>query len=228
MNHHDTPSRSAVTGVLWTAGLLACLASVASAATLTVDVFDRDGLPVAGVVVYATPLGGDSPKRDTDAPPVMDQRGEQFTPHVLVVQTGTAVLFPNHDVVSHHVYSFSRPKPFELPLYKGMAYPPIVFDQPGIVDLGCNIHDSMEAHVVVIDTPYFAVTSANGSAELPDLPAGEYAVEVYTPRLRASLLPPPTDITVHGEAGADIQIHLEKRLGPPHADTSESLTWSHY
>jgi plastocyanin len=228
MNHQDARGRLAVTGMLWAAGLLACLASAASAATLTVKVLDRDGLPVTGVVVHATPLGRESPKRDPHATPVMDQREEQFTPHILVVQTGTAVLFPNHDAVSHHVYSFSRPKPFELPLYKGMAYPPIVFDQPGIVDLGCNIHDSMEAHVVVIDTPHFAMTSADGAVELTGLPAGEYAVEIYTPRLRASLLPAPIDVTLHGESGADLQFRFEKRLGPPHTDTSESLTWSHY
>lgn len=197
------------------------------AATLVVQVDDRDGAPVTEVVVYATPLGTPVPGRLPAKPPVMRQDHEQFSPHILVVQTGTAVSFPNDDTVSHHVYSFSKAKPFELPLYKGTAYPPVVFDQPGIVDLGCNIHDRMEAHIVVVDTPYFAQSAADGRAVL-EVPAGDYAVEVYTPRLRASALPAPARVTLAEAATLETTIRFEDRLRPPHETQSGSLSWSHY
>ena len=88
----------------------------------------------------------------------MDQRGSQFVPHVLPVQAGTSVTFPNSDQIRHQVYSFSASKRFELPLYAGTSASPIRFDQPGIVVLGCNIHDWMIGYVVVLDTPYFGKT----------------------------------------------------------------------
>jgi plastocyanin len=207
---------------------LACLGSTATAATLTADVNDRDGIPVTEVVVYATPRSEAPARRLSEQPPIMDQQGEQFTPHILVVQTATAVSFPNHDTVSHHVYSFSQPKAFELPLYKGLAHPPVLFDQPGIIDVGCNIHDRMEAHIVVVDTPYFGMTSPDGRASLVDLPPGDYSVQIYTPRLRSSALPPAADIEVGDEAETVLQFQFGSRLGPPHRLESESLKWSHY
>jgi len=185
-------------------------------------------MPVTEVVVFATPIGQPAPHREPPQPPVIDQHDQMFSPHVLVVQTGTAVAFPNHDTVSHHVYSFSQPKPFELPLYKGTAYPPVIFDEPGIVDVGCNIHDQMEAHIAIVDTPYFAITADDGRAVITDLPAGRYSVQVYTPRLRISALPAPTEIAIDAAGDAQLQLHFESRLSPPHTADNESLHWSHY
>ena len=89
---------------------------------------------------------------------VMDQVNKEFVPHVLPVAVGTEVSFPNHDQIHHHVYSFSRTKTFEIPLYKGEAAPPVRFDQVGAVKLGCNIHDWMSGVILVVPTPYFAMT----------------------------------------------------------------------
>src|SRR5262245_2314837 len=100
------------------------------AAPLEVSVTDDEGRPVANVAVYVTgDNAASAPLRTPTA--TMDQHDKQFMPHVLVVQTGTSVQFPNHDEVSHHVYSFSKAKSFELGLYKGQAYPPVVFDVAG-------------------------------------------------------------------------------------------------
>ena len=74
------------------------------------------------------------------------------------VGVGTRVEFPNNDSVSHQVYSFSPAKRFQLPLYKGEIHPPVTFDQPGLVVLGCNIHDSMVGYIYVTDAPYFGTT----------------------------------------------------------------------
>ena len=87
---------------------------------------------------------------------IIDQRDKQFIPYVTALQVGTSVWFANTDKIRHHVYSFSPAKKFELPLYAGVPAEPVVFDQPGFVTLGCNIHDWMIAYVAVLTTPYFA------------------------------------------------------------------------
>jgi plastocyanin len=107
------------------------------------------------------------------------QANKTFMPAVSVVPVGTAVNFPNRDTVRHHVYSFSPAKRFEIKLYVGTPAQPVVFDQPGIAVLGCNIHDTMAAWVVVVDTPHFAKTGADGQASLPDVPPGSYRLRAW-------------------------------------------------
>lgn len=211
-------------------GVCASLGMDAQPAELTTVVIDRDGQAVEEVVVYVLGAEGNAsdPTADVVEPLVMDQRFEQFEPHILVAQTGSAVSFPNGDTVAHHVYSFSEPKRFELPLYQGSPHPPVTFDRPGIIDVGCNIHDHMEAHIVVVDTPYFAATGANGRAVISELPNGNFTVQVYSPRLRAADHPAPRQITVSGDSNALVEIQLEGRLRPPHTTQSESLNWSRY
>jgi plastocyanin len=95
----------------------------------------------------------------------MAQQKKQFVPEVLVVPVGSEVRFPNHDTVRHHVYSFSPAKKFELKLYTGTPANPVLFDRPGVVVLGCNIHDQMVGWILVVDTPYYAQTlAATGKA----------------------------------------------------------------
>jgi plastocyanin len=96
----------------------------------------------------------------------ISQENKQFVPAVRVVTVGTLVRFPNRDSVRHHVYSFSPTKKFEIKLYAGTPAAPVLFDQPGVAVLGCNIHDQMVGWVVVLDTPYFAQTNAQGQALL--------------------------------------------------------------
>ena len=113
---------------------------------------------------------------------VVDQRNTQFVPRVSVVTVGTPVTFPNSDNVRHQVYSFSPAKRFELPLYSGKPAAPVVFATPGVVELGCNIHDWMLAYVVVVDTPYHVVTDARGQARI-QAPAGSYTLRIWHPGL---------------------------------------------
>src|SRR5581483_347477 len=111
-------------------------------------------------------------------PAVMDQQNRRFVPAILPVQTGAQVSFPNTDSISHHVYSFSPAKRFELYLPKGEHGSQVTFDRPGVVALGCNIHDWMLAYILVVDTPWFTQTDRNGRAELGELPAGGYRLVV--------------------------------------------------
>lgn len=165
--------------------MLALPAAPAAAGDIRATVRDRDGKPVADAVVVAVPSGGAT---GAGIPPGLaeeDQRNKEFVPYVLPVQAGTRVHFPNNDNIRHHVYSFSPAKTFELPLYSGTPTSPVLFEKPGVVILGCNIHDWMVAYLVVLLTPHFARTDASGAARLA-APAGRYRIEVWHPRLSAA------------------------------------------
>jgi len=203
------------------------VAGAANASSLTVKVTDATGAPVSDVAVYATPERTIGQPAEARREAVMDQSEQRFIPHVLIIETGTAVEFPNHDTVRHHVYSFSDAMTFELSLYEGREHAPIVFANPGIVDVGCNIHDSMEAHIVVVDTPYFAVSDDAGRAVIDALPSGEYSIAIYTPRLAPKSQPAARAVSI-ATAAAQLDVQIEPRLRPPHSTTNESLEWSSY
>lgn len=158
----------------------------AQAIELEVLVKDTTGNSLEDAVVLARRV--DSPAVDVvagDPEPssvTISQRNKQFEPYVSVIRVGMSAEFPNHDNILHNVYSISTAKRFQLPLYKDEPPNPIVFDKPGVVILGCNIHDWMVAYVYVSETPYFAKTGANGTAILVGLQPGSYLVRVWHPR----------------------------------------------
>ncbi len=139
---------------------------------------------------------------------IMDQRNTAFVPGVLPVQVGTSVSFPNSDSVQHQVYSFSAAKPFELPLYAGTPLEPVRFDTPGVVVVGCNIHDWMIGHIVVLDTPHFGKTGADGRVRLQVAP-GRYRLRVWHARLAT-----PFERTLTLAEGGGEQV-VTLALGPP-------------
>jgi plastocyanin len=160
------------------------LAGSTQAASLNVSVADTAGSPLVDAVIFAKPLGASPAGKPRGA--IVDQVNKEFVPLVSVVQAGTPITFPNKDNIRHHVYSFSVPKVFDLKLYSGVPASPVVFDKPGLVVLGCNIHDWMLAYVLVVDTPYFAKTDDKGGAKIDSLPAGEYEISAWHPRLQGA------------------------------------------
>ena len=161
--------------------------AAASAAGVVVSVTDMKNHPVEQVVVVLESLAADhagvTPRSiASGSHTVVDQRNLQFVPEISVIRTGTAIEFPNSDNIRHQVYSFSPAKNFRLALYAGHVYPPLVFDKPGLVTLGCNIHDSMIGFVYVTDSPWFGRTAQEGRVELPSIPPGEYRVLLWHPR----------------------------------------------
>jgi len=184
---------------------IAILAPSALGAELRAVVRDEAGAALADAVVVAAPEGG--------APPAARPRAEQieqidleFVPRVKAIQAGTAVSFPNRDKVRHHVYSFSAPKRFDLPLYAGTPPKPVLFDVPGVVTIGCNIHDWMLGYIYVSDSPYFALSDAAGAARL-ELPPGRYVVRVWHPRLASPEAETRRSIEVR-EGGASLEWRL--------------------
>src|SRR5207248_613010 len=164
---------------LLTTALVCACAGLTSAGTIVVEVRDPKAAPLLDAVVYAVPEGREMAPAARAA--VMDQKNKTCIPHVLPRQVGTSVKFPNSDDIQHQVYSFSPAKTFTLPLYKGTPANPIVFTAPGVVTLGCNIHDTMNGYIVVVETPYFEKAEASGRIELRNLPSGKYVVRVWHP-----------------------------------------------
>lgn len=162
--------------------LLAAVAARAADPAVRVSVKGPKAVAVADAVVTLIPLDRPAPPADGPARVEVAQEDEQYQPFLTIVRTGTAVDFPNKDRIQHHLYSVSGPKKFEKPLYAPGAHESVVFDRPGVVTLGCNIHDWMLAYVVVVDTPWFARTDPAGTATLA-APAGRYRLEVWHPRL---------------------------------------------
>lgn len=208
-------------------GLFASLLFATSAFSSDVDVFvvDRDGQHVADVAVYAVRLDGQNDLPTPTAGAIMDQIDRQFVPHLLVIQTGTPVEFPNSDTVAHHVYSFSHPNKFILPMYKGQQHAPVTFEHSGVVSLGCNIHDHMLGYILVVDSTAFTKTDANGHALLSLESAEEYVINIWSPRIRDKVKFLSKTLVVSGSPNAEITFSLAKKLNPSHP---EGASWSDY
>lgn len=180
-----TSSRLKVAALLllalnWTALPLTALAQRTS---VSINLTNQKSEPLAdAVVTFKAANQKASSNQNTEAS--IAQINKEFDPQVSVVQAGTAISFPNKDKILHHVYSFSEAKSFDLPLYAGTPSEPVTFNTPGLVTLGCNIHDWMRAYVVVVDTPYYQISDSNGSVNIADIPTGQYELEVWHPRQR--------------------------------------------
>lgn len=118
----------------------------------------------------------------TNPPPVvqMGQQNLRFLPGVLPVRKGTLVEFPNHDDFYHNVFSYSKPKRFDLGRYQKDERPAAqLFDQPGVVRLNCEIHQQMRGTILVLETPHFTRTDTNGAFRLENLPAGKFVLKAW-------------------------------------------------
>jgi plastocyanin len=192
------------------AGFVALLVP-ARAAEFRLHVVDGRGNPVAGAIAWM----------ETGKPPTPEkieivQKGRQFIPEVTVIPVGSTVSFPNRDTVQHHVYSFSKALKFDIPLYIGESPKSVRFDTPGVVTLGCNIHDWMAAYVLVLNTTKFARSDAAGSAVLNGAPAGPANVHIWHPRLRGA----PIDLLLRPGAVQEVKLGLKPafKRTPPAAE----------
>ena len=137
---------------------------------------------LSNFVIWVDDIGGSFPAPTGFA--VLDQKGLRFIPHVLAIQVGTTVEFPNADPVSHNVFSISEAKRFNLGLYGRDVIRRLTFDKPGVVELLCNVHLEMGAYIVVIKNPYFAQTAASGEYRISGVPAGRHRLRCWHERLR--------------------------------------------
>jgi len=194
--------------------LLCFLIAPVLARDISGRVVDQNGKGVAQAIVFvATPTPADHGEQRAS----LDQVNKAFVPSVLPIEVGTQVRFPNHDQIHHHVYSFSRTKTFELPLYKGQDAPPVTFDKPGVVKVGCNIHDWMSAVILVLPNSHYTTTDAEGNFKLSGLTAGTYELQAWHERSRTEVPPIPATLASSPAASPAANITFQLSLGPERA-----------
>ena len=198
--------------------IVALMAIPTWGASIAVKVSDPAGNPVADTVIYVLPKTGTHIAAHTRRQTVIAQEDREFVPYVTAVQVGTTVNFPNRDPLLHHVYSFSPAKSFELKLYSGDEARGIVFDKPGTVTLGCNIHDWMIGYILVVETPYFAVTGNDGRTRIGDIGAGEFEIHLWHPTQRGAVDVKPIRLDARTNAEHEFTVDAtprKKRFKPP-------------
>ncbi len=187
------------------AALLFLFPSGSQAGTIKGKIIARGMRDSSDALVYIDKI----PNRSFPAPkePVtLDQINLTFTPHVLPVLVGTTVAFPNSDEVRHNVFSPSPPKRFNLGTYPRGITRTVTFDKPGEVALLCNVHAEMSAYVVVVETPYFAVTVKDGSYSIKNVPPGKYVLKTWHEKLK----PQSKEIEVSGDTVITVGFELKK------------------
>jgi len=156
----------------------------------------------SGVVVWLEPVTG-TPGLPAPAPPGtvarMVQKDKTFTPHVLPIRVGTSVDFPNFDPIFHNAFSNYNGQLFDVGLYPPGTSRRERFARPGIVRVFCNIHATMSAVIVVLDTPYFEATQKNGVFQFDNLPPGDYALHFFHERATQKTLDALTRRVTIGE-----------------------------
>lgn len=191
-----------VAACLLALALIGGVSGPAAARTLSVHVVGPQGQPLQYAALEIDWPGAPAP-RVPAAPLRMAQRDLRFVPHMLVVPVGARVSFPNYDRTRHHVYSFSKAKTFDIKLYVGLPDHPVRFPNPGVVTLGCNIHDQMQAFLIVTRAARTRVTDVHGNVDFPDLPSRTLTLSIWHPwmateeeRVRRSIAPGTDRITV--------------------------------
>jgi plastocyanin len=156
----------------------------------------RKGRDYSGVVLWLLPADGASASRGNiknDAKKVgkharLIQKDKTFTPHVLVIETGTTVDFPNYDPIFHNAFSNFSGQLFDIGLYAPGSSRSFRFQRSGTVRIFCNIHPTMSAVILVVDTPYFTVSGRDGKFEIAGVTPGEYRLNVFHERASENML----------------------------------------
>jgi hypothetical protein len=183
---------------LWFLAAVCCLAAAAAAVSaqqsdsirVQVELVRASGSDrginqhpdASSVAVWLIPLDFAPPSRPTQPAPRLVQKNKVFTPHVLVVQQGASVEFPNEDPFFHNVFSLFAGKRFDLGLYESGSSRAVRFERPGASFLFCNIHPEMTAVVVVVPTPFYGTSDSAGRVNIPAVPDGRYELKVWHER----------------------------------------------
>ena len=161
--------------VIITIALFLCAACGVRAAEVTGQTTATGKGVLRDTVIY---LEG-SVKAMPETGAVVDQRNKTFIPHVSVVTRGTAVKFPNNDTVFHNVFAYFNAKKFDLGMYPHGASKTVSFDKTGLVAVLCNVHSDMSAYIMVVDTPYHAVTDKKGQFHIHGVAPGQYTLHAW-------------------------------------------------
>jgi plastocyanin len=169
------------------------------------------------VVVWLSPLQplASRPAAQPHAPYRLLQKDKQFTPHLLVVPTGTSVEFPNADPFFHNVFSLFNGKRFDLGLYESGTSRSVKFDREGVSYIFCNIHPEMGAVVLALSTPFYAIFGSNGDIVIHGVPPGAYRLQVWSEQARVlNSANVPRDVQVSSTATDIGEIDMETVASP--------------
>lgn len=187
----------------------AALAATVSGGVRLTDSLDpgvRKHKDYSGVVVWLEPVGAvKTPEAEPTAHARMEQRGKTFIPHVLAIQAGSAVDFPNLDPIFHSAFSNFSGQIFDLGLYAPGTQKTITFKRTGVVRVFCNIHPTMSAAIVVVRHPWFAVTQPSGAFAIAGVPPGEYTVHLFHERASEQTLKAAQRKITVSESGATLE-----------------------
>jgi len=184
------------------------LGQAAQASDLSIVISAHKDRSTEGVVVELVS------KRDRSATPTtieIDQKGQEFIPLISIAPVGSTLIFNNLDDLKHHVYSTSRGNQFDLPLHDGSAPKEITLEKPGVVKLGCNIHDWMLAYVYVSESDRVQIMDDSGKVNFADVPAGDYEIRIWSPRLRNTKQALIESITIGDDESIDHQMSIKLR-----------------
>ena len=202
----STRKRSAFVSAVFLVALV--FASYASAGDIKGKVSVQGIRSAEDIAVYVDAVAG----KDFPVPAehvIMDQKGLKFSPHLLVVLKGTTVDFLNSDPVGHNVYwpSFSGNKKLthNMGTWPKDQKKPFQFNDVGVAPLLCNVHPEMSGYVVVVPTPYFAVTDKEGSFEIKNVPPGTYTLKTWSEEGK-----PTTESVTVGPGTASAELVVKK------------------
>jgi plastocyanin len=186
-------ARSMASAIVFLGLVSGATAAGAGPVSGVVRTLGRSGVVPAPTLVYAERTDTAAPRQSARL--TLRQKNKTFTPRLLGVPVGSVVDFPNDDIIFHNVFSLSGPQPFDLGQYRGGESQSRTFTQAGTYRVFCNIHPNMSALILVVPTPYVAITDADGRFVL-DLPPGRYRLTAVSERTG------PASIEITAESGA--------------------------
>jgi len=184
---------------------------VVSAQEITLRLIDSDGAPVVGAVMELLSDTVVALASTAMREAQIDQLDKEFVPTVTTIVAGGSASFPNSDDILHHVYSFSQAKTFDTPLYGSDASSQYreKFEVPGVVEIGCNIHDWMLATIYVGESDLMAISDSAGIARLANIPPGQYRLRVWHSRLDAPQNSVEQDVVIEAGSSEEVELTLE-------------------
>ncbi len=193
----------------WAAAALA--AEIDGRVILAKNAAGKQAREVATAQIYFTPESPVPIELPREEQVIVTVRKE-FQPRALTVPVGSTVRFPNEDVILHNVFSVSGRNRFDLGLYRRGEGKSATFEHPGVVRVFCNVHQSMVAYVVVVDTPYYTSPDADGRFRLSSLPAGAGVLTIWHERAE----PFSRRLTLPLEEPLDVRLEISKPRVPRH------------
>jgi plastocyanin len=166
-----------------------------------------------GAVIWLRRIDGSTPHASPAANQIVTQRDKTFLPHVLPISVGTTVQFRNDDRIYHNVFSIAKPNEFDAGIRATGATYSRTFTHAGVVELLCNIHSTMNAYVLVVDSPYYVKAQASGAFTIHGVPPGRYELSAWH-EAASTITRKPITVGPEGTRELAVSVGGDKRPSP--------------